>query len=108
MNSALLGSFGALALSTLTAVAADVPAATAPSAPCKTAITFPAYGGIVAQNPNPACITVPGVGDVYVGGAITGYGFLQSNAFPPLDDKPAERPLGPRRLLEPAGLRTEA
>ncbi len=77
-----LGLAGAatLLLSCGAAAAADAPPA-AP-VPCKTAITFPAYGGIIAQNPNPGCVSLPGVGDVYVGGAITGYGFLQSNSFP--------------------------
>lgn len=83
MKNILLGSLGVLVLSNATAAAADVPVAAAPAAPCRATLSFPAYGASIQQNPNPACITVPGVGDVYVGGAITGYGFLQSNAFPP-------------------------
>lgn len=73
----------ALIASAAAAAAADMPAPAAPAAgPCKAAIAFPSYGGIIQQNPSPACLTVPGLGDVYVGGAVTGYGFLQSDAFP--------------------------
>ena len=63
--------------------AADMPTPAAPAGPCKATLTFPAYGGLITQNPNPGCITLPGVGDIYVGGAITGYAFTQSNAFAP-------------------------
>ncbi len=67
------------------ALAADVPAAPAPvatPASCKTALSLPAYGGIIKQNPDPACLTIPGFGDLYVGGAVTGYAYTQTNPFP--------------------------
>ena len=65
--------------------AADL--ATKPAPPpvpesCKVAITFPAYGGVIKQNPNPACFTIAGLGDIYVGGVVTGYAYTQTNQFP--------------------------
>lgn len=67
------------------AQAADL-SAKAPPPPvqeaCKVAITFPAYGGVIKQNPNPACFTVAGVGEIYVGGVVTGYAYTQTNQFP--------------------------
>lgn len=68
-----------------TALAADVAASPAPAVvpgPCKTTISLPAYGGVIKQNPDPACLTIPGFGDIYVGGAVTGYAYTQSNPFP--------------------------
>ena len=74
----------ALSVSATAAAAADAPATTPPApATCKTTLSAPSYGGLIQQNPNPGCVTLPGLGDIYVGGAVTGYGFLQSNAFPP-------------------------
>ena len=64
------------------AFAADVPAAVTPPAACKATLTFPAFGGLIKQDPTPACLTIGGVGDIYVGGAITGYGFVETNRFP--------------------------
>ena len=64
--------------------AADLPAKVlAPAVPeaCKVAITFPALGGVIKQNPNPACFTIAGIGDIYVGGAVTGYAYTQTNQF---------------------------
>ena len=52
------------------------------TAACKTTLTFPSYGGVIQQNPNPACLTLPGIGDVYIGGAVTGYAYTGSNPFP--------------------------
>lgn len=65
--------------------AADLPTKAAPPpAPeaCKVAITFPAYGGVIKQNPNPACFTIGGIGDIYFGGVVTGYAYYQTNQFP--------------------------
>lgn len=49
---------------------------------CKAAISFPSYGGIIKANPDPACFTIGGFGDIYVGGAVTGYAYTQTNQFP--------------------------
>ena len=63
------------------AQAADMPApAPAATGPCKVAITFPAFGGVIKQNPDPACFQT-GIGEIYVGGAITGYAYNYSNRF---------------------------
>ena len=64
--------------------AADLAApASAPATPsCKTTITFPSYGGVIKQNPDPACLSIGGIGDIYVGGAFTGYAYGQTNPFP--------------------------
>ncbi|KQP10885.1 MAG: outer membrane beta-barrel protein [Methylobacterium sp.] len=59
-------------------VKAPIPA---PPASCKAEITFPSYGGIIKQNPNPACLTIGGIGDIYFGGALTGYAYTQTNQF---------------------------
>lgn len=71
----------AVLLSSVCAYAADLktPVAVAPvPAACKAEITFPAYGGFIKQNPNPACLTLGAFGDIYVGGAISGYFYDQS------------------------------
>jgi hypothetical protein len=68
-----------------TAIAADLAAkAPAPVVPenCKATISLPAFGGIIKQNPNPACLTIGGLGDIYFGGALTGYAYTQDNQFP--------------------------
>ncbi|WP_375456414.1 porin [uncultured Methylobacterium sp.] len=65
--------------------AADLAAKPAPAPvpeSCKVAITFPAYGGVIKQNPNPSCFTIAGIGEIYVGGAVTGYAYTQTNPFP--------------------------
>jgi hypothetical protein len=75
----------AVLLSSVCAYAADLKAPVAPApvpASCKAEITFPAYGGFIKQNPNPACLTIGGLGDIYVGGAVSGYFYTQSNQFP--------------------------
>ena len=68
------------------ALAADLPAkaAPAPAVPesCKATISLPAFGGTIKQNPNPICLTVGGFGDIYVGGALSGYAYTQTNQFP--------------------------
>lgn len=74
----------AVLMSSVCAYAADLkaPAAVVPvPAACKAEITFPAYGGFIKQNPNPACLTLGGFGDIYVGGAVTGYAYTQTNPF---------------------------
>ncbi|AWN38983.1 porin [Methylobacterium radiodurans] len=70
----------ALMLGLVQAQAADMPAPVAVpvTGPCKTAITFPAYAGVIKQNPDPSCFTT-GIGDIYVGGAITGYAYNYSD-----------------------------
>ena len=75
-----------IAAATMSAKAADLAPPAAPAADpgaCKATITFPAFGGLIKQNPKPNCITVPGIGDIYVGGAFTGYAYTETNPFPP-------------------------
>jgi len=70
--------------------AADMPAALTPvpvPEHCKAAISTPAFGGVIKANPNPACI-VTGFGDIYVGGAVTGYAYNFSNPFSSLFTPP--------------------
>lgn len=73
----------ALMLGLAQAQAADMPAPAAVpvTGPCKTAITFPSFGGIIKQNPDPSCFTT-GIGDIYVGGAVTGYAYNYSDRLP--------------------------
>ncbi|MCJ2032910.1 outer membrane beta-barrel protein [Methylobacterium sp. J-068] len=81
MNRSLLA-LSAVLLSSVCAYAADLKAPVAPAPPpaaCKAEITFPAYGGVIKQNPNPACLTIGGLGDIYVGGAVSGYFYTQTN-----------------------------
>ncbi|MGU3538303.1 outer membrane beta-barrel protein [Methylobacterium sp. A54F] len=81
----LLTGLTAALLSSVSAFAADLTpkAPPPPAAPevCKAAITFPAFGGVIKQNPNPACITTA-IGDIYVGGAVTGYAYNYSDRLP--------------------------
>jgi hypothetical protein len=77
----------AVLLSSVCAYAADLKAPVAPApvpAACKAEISFPSYGGVIKQNPNPACLTIGGFGDIYVGGAVSGYFYTQTNQFAPL------------------------
>lgn len=70
---------GALAFGVSGAQAADLAAkAKAPPAKCKVEITNPGYGPSIKANPDPFCFDSP-VGEIYVGGAISGYGFVGSN-----------------------------
>ena len=67
--------------------ASEAPAPAAPKAaeppkPCKATLSFPAYGGIIKQNPDPGCFTLPGLGDIYLGFALTGYAYEQRHPFP--------------------------
>ena len=77
--------------------AAEAPAPAAPKAaepakPCKATLSFPAYGGIIKQNPDPGCFTLPGVGDIYLGFALTGYAYEQTHPFPLSNNPPSNRP----------------
>ncbi|WP_018259758.1 porin [Methylobacterium sp. WSM2598] len=80
-------SMAALAVLSGYAQAADLPpkVAPAPAAPaaCKATLSFPAYNGPIKQNPDPTCFTIGGFGDIYVGGALTGYAYTQTNQFAP-------------------------
>ena len=84
MHRSLLA-LSAVLMSSVCAFAADMPAKVlavpAPPAPCKAEITFPAYGGVIKQNPNPSCLTLGAFGDIYVGGAVTGYFYTQPNQY---------------------------
>jgi hypothetical protein len=81
----ILSGAAAVALGAIGAKAADMPVpvlpAPAPEA-CKATLSFPSYNGPIKQNPNPACFTLGGFGDIYVGGAVTGYAYGLTNPFP--------------------------
>jgi hypothetical protein len=81
-----LSSLTVALLSTGSALAADLaapaPAPVAVVERCKATLSLPAYGGVIKPNPNPSCFTLGGFGDIYVGGAITGYAYTQTNPFP--------------------------
>ncbi|GJE61020.1 porin [Methylobacterium trifolii] len=88
MTSKLILRAAAATLATMAAgyaQAADLPSKVVPvpvPEHCKAPITFPSFGGVIKQNPNPACFTIGGIGDIYVGGAVTGYAYTQTNQFP--------------------------
>ncbi|KMO11625.1 hypothetical protein SQ03_26540 [Methylobacterium platani JCM 14648] len=63
-------------------LAAPAPAPVAVVESCKATLSLPAYGGVIKPNPNPSCFTLGGFGDIYVGGALTGYAYTQTNPFP--------------------------
>jgi hypothetical protein len=74
----LLSAFGA------TAAMAQDQAAPAPAAPASAAMTTPAMSGPLSANPNPFYVdTSDWLGDaggkIYIGGAVTGLGYYQSN-----------------------------
>lgn len=84
-RSALAG-LATVLLSSTSILAADLsapaPVPVAPPAePCKATLIGPAYSGVIKANPNPSCFSAGPLGDLYVGGAITGYGYTQSNPF---------------------------
>lgn len=67
------------------AVAADLATPAAPSPVeerCKATLSLPAYNGVIKANPNPACITIGGLGDIYVGGVISGYAYTTTDPQP--------------------------
>ena len=77
-------SLATLLLTTGWAFAADLPArplAVAVPETCKATISQPSFGGIIKQNPNPACLTINGFGDLYFGGALSGYAYTTDNPF---------------------------
>ncbi|GJE37380.1 hypothetical protein KHHGKMAE_1436 [Methylobacterium persicinum] len=53
----------------------------APAEPCKATLIGPAYGGVIKANPTPTCFAAGPLGDLYIGGALTGYGYVQTNPF---------------------------
>ncbi|MCG5249369.1 outer membrane beta-barrel protein [Methylorubrum extorquens] len=74
-----------LASASASAHAADVPAVVPVAAAqehCKATISTPVYGPTLKANPNPSCITSP-IGDIYVGGAVSGVAYHFSHAFSP-------------------------
>lgn len=79
-----LAGLAAVLLSSTAGFAADMPApapAPAPVEPCKATLIGPAYNGVIKANPTPTCFAAGPLGDLYVGGALTGYGYVQSNPF---------------------------
>lgn len=73
-----------LAASSTAGQAADVaqaPAGSRAQTSCKATLSAPAFNGPITQNPTPGCISVPGFGDLYIGGAITGYAYTETNPF---------------------------
>ena len=81
-----LTSLAAVMLSSTSILAADLaaPAPTPvppPAEPCKATLLGPTYGGLIKANPNPTCFAAGPLGDLYVGGAVTGYGYTQTNPF---------------------------
>lgn len=84
-RSSLTG-FAAVLLSSTSLLAADLaapaPAPVPPPAePCKATLLGPTYGGVIKANPSPTCFAAGPLGDLYVGGAVTGYGYVQTNPF---------------------------
>lgn len=72
---------GALALSGAMAQAADP--ATPAKAPqsCKAELSQPTWGSTIKANSDPFCFPVPVIGDIYVGGALSAYGYTGSNPY---------------------------
>lgn len=71
----------ALALSGVTTRAADAPGAPTAPASCKAELSQPTWGATIKPNPDPLCATLPVIGDIYVGGALSAYGYTQSNPY---------------------------
>jgi hypothetical protein len=78
-----LAGLSAALLASTSALAADLAPAPvpAPAEPCKATLIGPAFNGVIKANPNPTCFPTA-VGDIYIGGALTGYGYTQTNPFP--------------------------
>ena len=82
-----LAGLATLLLSSTSILAADLSPLQAPvpvpppAEPCKATLLGPTYGGVIKANPNPTCFAAGPLGDLYVGGAVTGYGYTQSNPF---------------------------
>jgi hypothetical protein len=62
---------------------APAPAPAAETKPCAATVANPAFGPTIKANPSPVCFTSP-IGDLYVGGAVTGYFYHASSPFNPL------------------------
>src|SRR3954464_5792392 len=85
------GAVAAVLLSSGSAYSADgsaseAPAPAAPKSPeppkpWKATLSFPAYGGILKQNPDPGCFTPPGLGDIYLGFALPRYAHEEPRRF---------------------------
>ena len=61
------------------------PPASTPAAdpgPCKAALANPAFGPTIKANPDPVCFT-SAIGDLYVGGAVSGYAYHTAPPFDP-------------------------
>ena len=95
----LLPGLAAALLSSVSAYAADLPTKAAPpimvEEHCKAAISTPAFGATIKANPSPSCWASP-VGDIYFGGALTGYAYGTTNPFstsfaPPYTDPDRSR-----------------
>jgi hypothetical protein len=77
----LFAAIGGAALLAGSAAAADLIAkAPQPAVPevCKATLLGPSFGPTIKANPDPFCFPSP-IGDIYVGGALTGYAYTQSN-----------------------------
>ncbi len=76
--------FGIAALMSGAAAAADLPSKVAiapvPEA-CKATLLYPSFGPTIKANPDPFCFPAGPLGDIYVGGAISGYAYTQDNPF---------------------------
>ncbi|MDP4023869.1 porin [Methylobacterium sp. NEAU 140] len=82
-RSTLAGLATALLTSTSVLAADMAPApAPVPVEPCKATLLGPTFGGVIKANPNPTCFSAGPLGDIYVGGAISGYAYTQTNPFP--------------------------
>ena len=79
-----LAGLAVVLLSSTAGFAADMPAPApvpAPAEPCKATLIGPAYGGVIKANPTPTCFAAGPLGDLYIGGALTSYGYVQTNPF---------------------------
>ncbi|SDO05203.1 Putative beta-barrel porin-2, OmpL-like. bbp2 [Methylobacterium phyllostachyos] len=81
-----LAGFTAVLLSSTSILAADLAApapvpVAPPVEPCKATLLGPTYSGVIKANPNPTCFSAGPLGDLYVGGAVTGYAYTQTNPF---------------------------
>ena len=73
---------GALALGAEPARSADAPASASPSEGCKVELSQPSWGSTIKPNPEPLCFPAPLIGDIYVGGALSAYGYTGTNPMP--------------------------
>lgn len=82
-RSPLLG-LATLLLASTGLAAADLAPAPVPAVaePCKATLIGPSFNGVIKANPNPTCFAAGPLGALYVGGALTGYGYTQTDPFP--------------------------